>query len=507
MRSFVRAALQRPWLALLVALLLEIIVFVFGQRDFVASDPLWYADIAHSFSNDLSMMFTNHDTHPFMMRIGLTAPLALLYRIFGVSPRVSNLPCLLAALGIVAVVYSAAPTPRMKWLAMGFASTCVPLLNGAGVLGVDLPCTALMACSVLCLSRRDRPRGAWWLVAAVVSLVAAFLVKETAVWSGIVWVYALICDLRSIGVSATVRRFAPALGVGAALGAGYLVLCSLAWGDALARFHGVEELTYEHAWTLHGQSAATWLRRLTWQPPVLLARMFGATLLPAVVAGFWVRGAERIWWFSTAAFGLLYWFGSTSPFSYSPLPILDRMVLPVLPGILVLATLASDRALDRWSGSRWGRLGLAGLAVAVAVPGLIEISAAFVRPAPETASFAAVRAEAADPKVRIVMVCGEPRCVSVSGIYLGYERAPNLTVEMASDFARAPLPEHASVRALVNLGRARTERIADPEYDQTGPIEALALPVIVRSPHVRLYDAGDGTRLWNALQARAPTPR
>lgn len=170
------------------------------------------------------------------MRIGLTVPMAVLYRVFSPSPVVTNLPCLLAALGVVLVVWAAAPTPRAKWLAMLLAVSCVPLMRHTAVLNVDLPCAALMACSILWLSWRDRPRGTWWLVGAVIAWVMAFLVKEAALWCGVVWIYALVVDVRRDGLLSVARRFAPALAVGAALAAGYLALCARLWGDPRMRW-------------------------------------------------------------------------------------------------------------------------------------------------------------------------------------------------------------------------------------------------------------------------------
>lgn len=173
LRTLVRGVGERPWLGLVAALVVELVVFFVGQGDFVASDPLWYAGIAHRISVDPADVFATHDTYPFIMRIGLTVPLAMLYRVFGVSPLVSNVPCLVATLGVVLVVYAAGPTPRARWLGMLFCVTCVPLLRNMAVLNVDLPCGALMACSTLGLSWRERPRGALWLTGAVVAWVMA----------------------------------------------------------------------------------------------------------------------------------------------------------------------------------------------------------------------------------------------------------------------------------------------------------------------------------------------
>jgi hypothetical protein len=99
-------------------------------------------------------------------------------------------------------------------------------------------------------------------------------------------------------------------------------------------------------------------------------------------------------------------------------------------------------------------------------------------------------------------VCGEPRCVAISGFYFEFAPPPNFTVMFAGDFAAAPLPANVTVRALVNKGRSSGARRTDPKLDRTEPIEALGLPKLITHRSVRLYDAGDGTRLWQALQSQ-----
>src|SRR5438046_2487035 len=84
---------------------------------------------------------------------------------------------------------------------------------------------ALVGVSVLGLARRERARGAMWTVAAMLALVAAFLVKETAVWCAPIWIHVIARDLRLAGWRVVVRRFGPALGVGVVLGIAYLAIC------------------------------------------------------------------------------------------------------------------------------------------------------------------------------------------------------------------------------------------------------------------------------------------
>jgi hypothetical protein len=486
--------LERPWLALLVAAIVYVALFLALQRDLSASDPLWYAARAHELAFHPARLFAAHNNYPFVMRLGLTGPIALAYRLFGVSTLTTNLPCLLAGLGTLGLAYAAPSTPRGKALAVLFALLCTPLVADAHELAPDLPCAAVMAASVLCLSRRARPRGPGWVAAAVAIWFAAFQIKEVALWLAPVWGYAVIGDLRHRGRRWVARTFAPALVLGAALAAGYLALCAALWGDPLARFHGIDDAASTHEWSLVGKPAAAWIARLTWQPALLLWHMFRVALVPVVASPWLVRRRDRIWIVAAASIVLLYWFGSATATIYLPLPILRRMMLPALPAIVVVAALATDAALDRGAGAR---VLAAVLAVCLAVPSVHVVLtnlAAVARP--EEAAFAALRREVTGTTERVVLVCGDPRCPPIAAFYFGFDPPAHLDIVMAADFAAAPPPHQARVRLFTHLSRAGG--VARP-IAQTADV--LALPAIVWHPELRLYDAGDGARLHAALAA------
>jgi len=289
--------------------------------------------------------------HPFVMRIGLTLPLALIFKLLGVSTLTANLPAIASGLACIVLAYLAVETPRAKVLAVFFTVTCGALMRQSDLLNVDLPCATILGYSVLFMARRDRGTG--WLVASVVAAVAAFLVKETAVWCAPIWLWAIVVDARELGVKRTAVRYLPALVVGVLLIAAYLVTCAEVWGDPLARFHGIEEISGEHSWTLQGKPTSAWLVRLTYGVPILLWRMYGVALVPALAAAVMVRGRQAIWLVATCAYLVLYWFGTVSFSSYSPLPISERMAMNILPCLLICASLATDAALERWRGARY----------------------------------------------------------------------------------------------------------------------------------------------------------
>lgn len=486
--------LARPWIVLGAALVVQAGLFFAVQRDLATADPLYYARYAHDLAFHPSELFAKRDDLVFVMRLGLTVPLALLYRMLGASLVVTNLPCLFAVLGIQAIAYAAASTPRAKLLAVLFALVCTPLLVDGRELTPDLPCGAVMALSILCLSRRDRPRGARWVLGAAVAWFAAFQVKEIAIWCAPIWAYAAIRDLRDHGGRWVVRTFAPAVGVGAALAAGYLALCAVLWGHPFARFTGIEDAAAVHSWSLVGHPTEEWIARLTWRPPLLLFTMFGFALVPVVASPWLVRGRDRIWVVAAAAILLMYWFGSATLAVYMPLPSGRRMLLPLVPELIVLAALASDAALDRLRGARWRlALGLA-FVICLVYPHVSSLRKKVFAFLPETEAYAQLRAEVASTTDRVVLVCGDLRCPMFTDLHFGFESPANLVVIEAPAFAVAPLPERARVRLLVQLVRS-----AGAAKDVARRAEALGLRRILWHPDVRLYDAGDGARLREAL--------
>src|SRR5262249_22815302 len=155
--------------------------------------------------------------------------------------------------------------------------------------------------------------------------------------------------------------------------------------------------------------------------------------------------------------------------AYTPLPISGRMLLPFLPCGLVIAAIACDASLERFTATR-SRMAIAiAIAATVIVPAARLMIVELRRATPEADSFAFVRAEAVEQR-RLAIVCAEPRCMAIASFYFGFAVPPNVTLIDAADM---PALDNVTVRVLVNVPRGRGEH--DRGRDFTARIDALGL--------------------------------
>jgi len=474
---------RKGWVLLVLTLVVAAVLFIASRTDAPASDPIWYAAVSHEIAADPSHVFSGQESHPFIMRIGLTVPLALLYRIVGTTALVTAVPMICAALLVVLVAFAAASTLRARILALLLIMSSGALLVNATELGVDLPCGALLAVSVLCLHRRGT-RG--WIVGAIVSWFAAFLVKETALWFLPVWIYVVVFDTRAHGGRALVRAYAPALITGGLLALLYLVWCNSVWGTPFARFTGIE--TLHHEWSLEGQSPHVWLERMTWRPVAFYGALLKGAVLGVIAAPFLLRGRDRLWAVASITLVAMHWFGSSSLTSYSPLPLIERMGLLALPCSLVASGLAFDAALSRL-GPRSHRAIAAVIVVTVLVPFVITLSRALRRGHPETDAFGALHDEISQAPGPMILVCGDRVCPELAAYYLGFTLPHNLTISTPDQLKTSPCPHDARVRALVN--KRRGARLHQTGGDFSAPIQSAPRRTIFERGHVALYDIRD----------------
>jgi hypothetical protein len=215
------------------------------------------------------------------------------------------------------------------------------------------------------------------------------------------------------------------------------------------------------------------LHRLVWGAPVLFVEMLTAAIVPVLLAPWFVRGPHRIWWIATAVMAVAFWFGPSSASHYSPLPLLDRMAMPIVPFALATAALASDAALALISRTMIRRALVALVAAGLAVPMLWSAWRIVRKGTPERDVFAAIRADVARTHGTYVIACGDTGCPGVAAFYFGFEPPPNVKIN-------TPPPLDAAVVRLV-INHSRTH---DPDPDP-------ALPVWSRHRHVTVFTVRD----------------
>ncbi len=273
--------------------------------------------------------------------MGVYLPVSVIYRLFGVSATTTTVWPLLSALLIIVMVWVALLMQPLSAKVYGIvlSVTCIALFRQSCDLYPDIIAAAFIALSSLALYFRrwaSAERGRWVVpIGAVAALLVAFAAKETAYWVLPVWAMTLVWDLKQ-GHHIILRRFyLPAICSIILLGALYLLLMQLEFGDCLARFKGVQELSGKHLWSWHDRNI---FFRITVAPVIFLLREYGIILIMVFLDFVVYPGKMRFWKLYTVTLLLLFWFGTSSFTQYEPLPLEERMSLPLLPGFVILAS-------------------------------------------------------------------------------------------------------------------------------------------------------------------------
>lgn len=397
------------WLgALGFAIAIQMACWIAMPRNQVGSDPGAYSLIAWDLSRGVyPPEGVTGGMAIFAHRLGVVAPMAVFYQLFGVSIATYSLWPLLAT--VVTTVLVGLATPR------GVARVTAVLLYALTpttfyytLWPFPDPIVAMfMFASLLLLTRRtlaEQPgregRSALLAAGAMGLAFCAFLAKLSAWWLALFWLGLMAMDAWR-GRRRTLLGFhAPAIAVGLVLGLGYLLFCHWVWGSPLARLTAINAVGGEHAWSTVKQPEALWAR-LTWEPWLGLSRiLFPAFPLGLVGLLIARRRASGIAAFTIVVLGLAIW-GPTSLRTYDPLPLLRdfRHNLPLVPPLCVMGGLAVARVFEAARSGRvtsraaaaacasalvlgWGLWGHAedqtGLYVALAMVGLMATAAVTV---------------------------------------------------------------------------------------------------------------------------------
>ncbi|WP_324670835.1 hypothetical protein [Hymenobacter sp. GOD-10R] len=342
-----RSLLRLPNYTLLFVSLFTLAYFFLTHEGLYAIDDHFYSRYAHQLAT--GTFHLGPDPHgllhdPLHERVLIFAPVALLYRFFGVdiiTTTIWPLLCTLGCLVLFWVLYHRRE-PVVAAAAMLLLGLHYFSLNLSNYLYPDnilmLWCLA-SAAALLFGQRAARASGAWGIGFALLTF-AALLSKETIVYYFPFYTFVLLRDLAS---RRNYRFWAFSVGTGLLLLASYLAIYQLYTHDALYRIHLIERTNdfLKEGNYLAGNRAAL-LGRITWQPlDFFISTGLGGVLALAVAAMLGKRqtqDADTSFWlglaFTTLAF---YWLGSTSLNQYNPITLLPRMTTPLLPPLCLAA--------------------------------------------------------------------------------------------------------------------------------------------------------------------------
>jgi len=344
-----RSLLRLPNYTLLLVGLFTLAYFFLTHEGLYAIDDYFYSRYAHQLATGTFHLGPDpqgllHD--PLHERMLIFAPVALLYRLFGVDIITTTLWPFLCTLGCL-VLFWCLYRRREPLVASG-AMLLLGLhyfsLNLSNYLYPDniLMFWCLAGTAALLVGRRSEHAAGRWGGGFALLTFAALLSKETVVYYFPFYTYLLFLDWRR---KRNYPFWGAALGVGALLLVGYLAFYQHYTNDALYRIHLIEHTNefLKEGNYLAGNRAAL-LARITWQPlAFFVATGLGGALALAVAALLGKQSApsantEASFWlglaFSTLAF---YWLGSTSLSQYNPITLLPRMTTPLLPPLCLAA--------------------------------------------------------------------------------------------------------------------------------------------------------------------------
>lgn len=485
---------------LLLVLLLYVALWTLSPQELTASDPWVYSTRAFK----ISQHFDLGPSDVFSHRLAVTFPVALAYALFGVNLVTTHLWPLGAALLVVLVVWAALPDDRSRSIGAALCLTGLPLFTASTALLPDIIATALMASSTLVLFNRRRlarARGIGLLapLTATSLLFLAFLAKESAYWVLPLWVMAFVADVKEKDSATLIRRFhLCAVSAGVVLGIGYLVFCHLTWGNPLARLESIQALSGAHLWSWDKASSWDLLKRLTVAPVRLLRGQYGEpVLLLALFALPIMPRPLRPWGYYTACCLLFFWFGSTSLTRYEPMPLFERMTLPALPGLSILAAFTTARLAVHSERAGWVTSSIPVLLMLglTSLPFVQYVNSWRWQESAEAKAVAIIQKELqTHPTANYLLVCSDPRSPESLAFYFGYHYPATLHVSSVAALTDAML--QAADKRFVFVHRERsgflTSAYGYPNYDNE--LASLGLTPVYKAGYVELYSseaAGD----------------
>jgi len=395
MSSLVRWVEDHAIILLAAIVVLAAAVRIYGFRGYSGLDDAEYARFAYFLANGVPFPADYTGPAVFPLRVGVIAPTALFYEVFGITEWTTVLyPFAISLAGVVLVYWCASLFfgAGAGVLAAGLLAAFYWDIDSATRLLPDLPgaffATAAIAL-IACAAERWRERPTRLLSAGVAAgalLGVSWLCKETVAYLAPFCAVWLILTVRESG------RSAVTLWAGVAAGAGSILLGEAATyyataGDPLFRLHEMERnyRQWPNGFFTEG-SVFGWPRGMDYRT-ALVDRLFVSGpsrilldptfySLPAVgLVGMviaWARGRRQfvipgLW---LASLVLMFNFASSSTASYVPLALSHRYLYLEYFAAIVLASgflwtvVTSRRSHDRRIAD-WFERAAAAIAVAV----------------------------------------------------------------------------------------------------------------------------------------------
>ncbi len=287
------------------------------------SDPAKYLNLAIDFDNISSWEME----HPFDHRIGLLVLHWLSFKLFGINDFASFLPSLLTFYVMVIAVHVFCDDGRQLFFANVLM---VGLLQYSKNIYPDLGASAFMLLSLYFMANGSQASSG---IKVVIFGAIAFLFKEVAYFLIFPFLFIFLSDCYTRKIANKLKFYGALMISGSIFFILYFGMYEYLWSDALAR---LSALSFDHLWKQ--STAIDTVVRIIFEPirefPLHVSALFWPVVIFSV---YWLLNPEKkenrkftILNIALVSWVLVFTFGSTSLYSYQPLPFVERMLFPII---------------------------------------------------------------------------------------------------------------------------------------------------------------------------------
>jgi hypothetical protein len=216
---------------------------------------------------------------------------------------------------------------------------------------------------------------------------------------------------------------------------------------------------------------------------------YGAIFVLVPIAIFYCPIELRYWSYYLFLCMAFFWFGSTSFTSYQPMPLSDRMTLPLLPAFVILVAHAISRISVNWAIVRPDAFVAAGLAVGLFfLPLLTHVVEVLKRPRAEMKAVSVLKSEIGwNSDSPTLVLTSDSRSVESLKFFFGYRYPDNVTVAQAKQMAEIDQKYGDRIFVYQNLDRSRWLKVAYGIENSDSEIDSLRVSPIFQLVDVKLY--------------------